>query len=358
MRSARMKRTTRSILFVAQDAGGFQAIIPVFRRLQKRTTMRVAGVFGDVARVLPTSRGLQLVHPEKVSDAKLRRVFDDFQPQIVVVGPSASATSLDKRAMQVARQRSIPIVMVTDNCMNANLFFGKAGDAPLMPDRVCVMNAVCAKEVQKHHVPVSRLMVTGSPYFDTVKHSMEGAQQKKDTLLFICQPFTEFAAAFPGAGYGYSEVDVFSDVVTAAQRLGTWKKIVVRWHPRTRNRRKFDEIIRQSALPIALDAASPLQRLIRTSSLVVGMNSTALMDAVLMGKPVVSYQPQLNREDALMTNAWGLSTLVTDPKKLPEAMRRAVRKNTSKHLSGLREKMLPSGATNRVIRVIEELLTI
>ena len=355
-----MKPSKYRILFVSQDAGGFQAIIPVYRRLKQRKTFVVSGIFGDIVRVLPSARGLKLTKPSTLTDADLHKAFDRLRPQLVVTGPSAAATSLDKRAMALAKKHSIPTLMIADNCMNTDMLFAKGEDEKerIFPDRICVMNDTCSLEMKNGSVPSELLRVTGSPYFDTVTSALAKSKTKKRILLFICQPFSEFVSEFPDGGFGYLEQDVFADVAAAANRIGGFDEILVRWHPRTRNHHKFDVTKDGSVIPMRFDSKSSLHQLIRDASLVVGMNSTALMDAALAGKPVVSYQPGLNRRDALMTNAWGLSTLVTKKQQLFLAMRRALRKKSSKKSDRVREKFLPSGATNRVIRVIQEMLNV
>jgi hypothetical protein len=355
-----MKPHRQHILFVSQDAGGFQAIIPVYRRLKKRKTVAVSGIFGDVARALPTSRGLKLVSPERYTDAEMQSVFDRVQPQLVVTGPSGSGTSLDKRAIALAQRRSIPTMTVADNCMNVPLLFGRQGDARMifLPESICVMNAFCAAEMKKNGVPESSITITGNPYFDSISMALGRATSKKRIALFICQPFSELIAAHAEAGYGYTEQVVFADVVSALNRIDAFDEIIVRWHPRTQLRQKFDHIIKQSLHPVTLDAKTPLPKLIRKATIVIGMNSTALMDAALAGRSVVSYQPGLNRGDALMTNTWGLSSLVTKKEQLLATIRRAIIKKPSKKRLEIRKKVLPSGATNRVIHIINEMLNV
>jgi hypothetical protein len=155
---------------------------------------------------------------------------------------------------------------------------------------------------------------------------------------------------------GFHERDVLIDVVAAATRLLTRHRqqatLVIKPHPR--------EAGQPFALPQAgkslairlLNEADVSPRLAAAGAdLVVGMNSMLLLEACLLGTPVVSYQPGLRQPDVLPSNRLGWSRGVFQRDELEAALEDELMNNRSTMFSSLRGAD-QAGATARVIALL------
>jgi hypothetical protein len=84
------------------------------------------------------------------------------------------------------------------------------------------------------------------------------------------------------------------------------------------------------------------------------MNSTALMEACLLRRPVVSYQPNLRIRDPLPSNRLGWSRAVYDPVALRGALQQELfdPHHRRSRLARLRRIDLPQGAAARIAALV------
>jgi hypothetical protein len=322
------------ILFVTQDKGGFNAISPVYMKLKREHPRGVWGVF------------------EPISKKELMKVFALHKPDVLVVGTS-SGLSVDKLATGIARTLAIPSVAVMDFWSNYTLRFSDPGTANLvyLPDRIFVMDDICKREMVKEGFDPKRIVVTGNPYFETFFRK-RSVIKGKPIISFLSQPFSELIREDKGFDFGFDDIEAFRDVVKALERLGVTEEIVVKLHPRTKNTHAYDALIKASRLSIRVDLKTPTTKIIERSSLVIGMNTVALFEAALMGKNVLSYQPNLNRPDPLISNRLGLSVPVYKKKDLLVAIRRLRSGKKPVRYKNIRDRYVHGHATRNVINLI------
>jgi hypothetical protein len=324
---------TPKVLFVTQDAGGFRAVVPVYRWLQRDRRFFIRGLFGKAR--------------------NLEATFDRFRPTLVVTGPSAG-WSLDKQALVIAKGRNIPTMTILDFGGNLEtLLTAPDRDVPLA-DTICVMNDLVRKDLIAWGCPKTRIIVTGNPGFDDIARR-PSKRPKNGPVLFIEQPFTELEYAFPGSGFGLDERRVFADLVASLATVDLTRKVIVRFHPRTKDRKKFDDIIHASRLDVVIDGKTPLSTLMQKSALVLGMNSTALLEACARGIPVVSYQPGLVGTDPLPTNRAKITRCLRTSQELTRALAASLQTGGTKSSASALEKVIPRHATKAVIRQIQRI---
>lgn len=302
-----MNSARRKILFVAQDAGGFAAVFPVYKKMKQTSPRNIWGMFGNVSKSNVKGRGIPFVDPEAIADEMLEKLFER-KLDLLVVGTSIGP-SLEKRVTVMARERSIPVIAIMDFWSNYTLRFSDPGteNRAYLPDAALVMDEVCKREMIKEGFDPRMLVVTGSPAFDAFKISK---RKKGDCIVFLSQPFSELIPENPGLNFGYDEVRVFADVVSVLEDLNVSRPLIVKHHPRTKNQEVFSSLIEKSDFSIRVEKKMPTKTLIEKATLVIGMNTVALFEAALVGKNVISYQPGLNRPDPLISNRLGLSVPV------------------------------------------------
>ncbi|KAF0180018.1 MAG: hypothetical protein FD161_1031 [Limisphaerales bacterium] len=182
----------------------------------------------------------------------------------------------------------------------------------------------------------------------------EGANLHPLLLLFASQPISQMA---DGASWGFDEHLVLSDIIAALDATlrgqGQQAVLLVKRHPREMSELTLPKTAALST-HVVDDSLGDYRELVAASDFVLGMNSNLLLEACLLGKPVVSYQPGLLRPDPLPSNRLGWSRAVTTRDALAPAVAEEIfddsRRRSRKEL--LRSLPRPSGAAERVMRLL------
>jgi hypothetical protein len=181
------------------------------------------------------------------------------------------------------------------------------------------------------------------------------------TVLYVSQPLSEL---FGRETLGFLESDVLAGITSSLAEVADRRRcslsLLVKRHPR------------EAGTPLSLPA-SPSSHLaigaipdddhtdrhewVVGCDLVVGMSSILLMEAALLRRPVVSFQPGLRMADTLPSNAMGWSRAVYDSAELSGVLEAEMfdpqtQDERERRLAAIE---LPSGATGRVITLLEGL---
>lgn len=330
-----MTRLRPRVLVAAQDPGGAQAVAPVARHLVEDGYVELAaagaGWAGPVFQrwSLPMLPPVDLgaVRPEWSALAEAAsRTLAVFPPQLVLLGTSWGP-SLEKTLINAARNTGIPSIGVLDSWMHYVERFSGPGPRErlaLMPDYVAVMDEMARNEMVALGFAPDRLVVTGQPAFDRLSRPAQDgdpAKVKEDVLaragaapgaalvVFVSEPITAVFGPDPlaPAHPGYDERQVLADVAAAVEAIRMKHRrdvvLVVKAHPK-------DDAAALRAAVAPLPGAAVLQdeepaRLVAAADAVVGMSSILLVEAHLLGRPVVSYQPGLRGRDPFVLTRGG-----------------------------------------------------
>ncbi len=224
------------------------------------------------------------------SDARHEAFLRAEQPDVMLVTPLVSLGSREADFVTSARALGIPVglpVFSWDNLTTKGIIHVK-------PDRVFVWNDVQKNEAVRYHdIVADDVSVVGAPRFDEffalkVKTPREafcakfGVEAGRPILTYLCS--SEFVAG--------SEADFVRTWIDEIRREPALKEcgILIRPHPRTLSEwRKLDF----SAWPNAALATSPqmnadqlLYDTMYHSAAVVGLNTSAQIEAGIVGRPV------------------------------------------------------------------------
>lgn len=338
---------------MAQDMGGCNAQLPVMFRLHRKSGYKIEALFGPVCKEYIAPHLARYIAKSVDPEAEVARRLKAFRPDIIVVGISIG-NSLDKGAVAWAKKHHIPCIGIVESWGDTVGGFSSPGteDLDRIPDRICVLDDFLKRRMKKEGFDPSRIIVTGNPHFDSFafpkkKHTGEKA------VYFFCQPFSEL----PQLETGLDEVRVFRDLIQALERLKVDLPVIIRFHPRTKKRHKFDDIIANSQMRITIDRSKIMETALAKADLVLGMFGAALFEAALMGKKVLSYLPALTIPDPLMSNRIGLSVPVYRKRDLVSKMSKLIRSNRHEEiLSDVRNKYVHGHATENVIHCIQSFL--
>jgi hypothetical protein len=298
------------VAFVVEDAGGARAVLPVVREVASATLL-LGPAAADVAR----SMGMQ-VEPERVvttvEDVE-RQLTDVANADVVVTGSTCWGLRMEARAVRAAREARRASLTVVDFWSNyrERLSFPGEDDWNALPTCLAVVDDKMRSDLLKLHPPEVRLEVTGSPAFDELFDRQ--ALPRGDVVTFLSQPIQ----ALYGDGLGYTERSILVTLAGACRELGY--PLQVKPHPRE-DAKALATLAESLGVTMA---EGTLSACFARSFAVVGMTTMGLVEAALVGRRAFSVQLGRVGEDALPTNAGGLTTAVASAADLREGLRAA-----------------------------------
>jgi hypothetical protein len=236
-------------------------------------------------------RWLERAIPE---DAGIRAYIDEHRPDVVLITPLIALGSSQIDHLRAARSLGIPAGL----CVWSWDHLSSKALIREVPDRVFVWNETQKREAERlHRVPPSQIVVTGAQCFDkwfdrqpsrdreTFCRQL-GLPADRPILLYVCSaPFSGSAPEAPFA------VDWIRRIrASPSSRLRT-AAILVRPHP---SRRPEWEGVDVSMLRDVVvwggdsggDAAADYFDSLFHSAIVAGLNTSAFIEAGILGRPV------------------------------------------------------------------------
>jgi len=320
----------------AQDPGGASAVAPVAQRLveEGQVGLKAAGArwaartfWSYSLPVLAIAELEQLPATWEAADDAARKLLAAYPADGLLLGTSWGP-SLEKSLTRLAARAGIPTLAVLDAWANyAERFYGPrpADGLVCLPDRVAVMDDWARRDMGALGFPEERLVVTGHPAFDEMVLLREpaalacrraearrslGLPADATVVAFFSQAITTLYGDDPRSPsyLGYDERTVMPDIVAAVEALRSEHSaplvLAVKLHP------KDDAAAVRGALTgtrgaVVILPDADARALLFAADVAVGMSSTLLVESYLLGKPTISYQPGLRREDPLILTRAG-----------------------------------------------------
>jgi hypothetical protein len=315
------------ILIFARDPGGANTVIPLVRPL------RAAGhevlLYGkDVALAKYSQAGLDSTDMAAVlyggiTPESLRDLLKDKAPDVVITGTSADDFT-EKYLWNVSGKLGIPSMAIQDQWLNYGIRFSsqtvhemeeytRNPAHPFLPTRIVAPDAYAKKEMIAAGLPEERIVVCGQPYFEMVlasqcEHSgvalFNEAHHLTDEDLVVVFASEPISKTFGEGGlryWGYNELTILASLVEAlndaAAEAPRPVTLIVRPHPKE-GREHFLEILgRCRGVRWLFDTESLPWTLMNRADLVCGMSSMFLIESAILGRPVLSIQIGLCREN-------------------------------------------------------------
>jgi UDP-N-acetylglucosamine 2-epimerase len=202
----------------------------------------------------------------------------------------------------------IPSMAVLDHWCNYGIRFSSLTTQELaqfnqqcdvLPDYVCVMDEFARQEMANDGVPYERIRVLGNPHFETLLIKTGVAPDVRKQFAHDDELLVTFASEsnLEDNGYGDEKTAVahLIEVLQHAAALqGKKVVLVIRLHPKEAMEKYAEYLDRPG---IILDKTTDGIALLMASDVVVSVSSMFLIEAVILGKPVISYQPSARNPD-------------------------------------------------------------
>jgi hypothetical protein len=281
------------MVFLAHDPGSYDVTNPVYNKLMDKNHDAKYFCVGPAASLNPEHA---VSEPDFLTE--LHAYLRTGTISVLVTGRSWG-TDLEPRAIRLCQAFHIPTVAILDYWSNYTMRLAPPSNAVICPDHYVVMDELAKKEAMLEGVSESIIRVLGHPGLDRYvgyRSKQSKPISKALKVLYLSQPLSQLY----GDSWGYTEQSVWQDLLRANEQIPM--QLHVKFHPK--DNPSFKEQFG------AMSVTGDLIELMPQYDLVIGMNSMALLHAVIMGVRAVSYQPQLKKPDVCITTKLGLTPLL------------------------------------------------
>jgi len=366
----------KTILAVAHDPGGATALRPVLDVLYRRRDRCLAILAQSSAVEEFEETGLPVVdcgqnspHFSQLYEWAASQLLN-YKPDLLLTATGGRA-SFERAFIRASRKLGIKCITVLDSWTNYSRRLLEPGESKLtrsvLPDIVTAIDKFAAAEMQKEGFPAEIIRVIGQPALDEIlrwsrqpevqkcrQFVREHYQLSPDTplVVFFSQPIAEMYPPASMSYRGYTEHKVLADVLQALSELDPQPFLIVKTHPKE-DQEKFTKLHYQSTLPLTIAKEVATEALIQATDMVIGMTSIVMVKSFLLMKNVISYQPKLIGQDALVISRLGLIKTIKEREGLVAALSET---RVDDLRSELPDTWIDGRAADRLLEVIESIL--
>jgi hypothetical protein len=273
-------------------------------KLRDRSRERTPGLFvalgnavGRRARWLqrPLQAMLRWLERAVPDDPSLRAYIEEQKPDVVLVTPLIALGSSQIDYLRAARLAGIPTAL----CVWSWDHLSSKALIRELPDRIFVWNETQKREsIELHGVPASQVVVTGAQCFDKwfdrqplrdrdMFCRQVGLPADRPILLYVCS--APFIGSQPEAPF---VVDWIRRIRSHPSSRLRETPILVRPHPSRRSEWEpvdlapYADVAVWGSDPVSPDARADYFDSLFHSAIVVGLNTSAFIEAAILGRPV------------------------------------------------------------------------
>jgi hypothetical protein len=302
-----------TVLFAAGDVGGARALLPIMQVCEDRGLPFVLLAHGHLVQEAPES--WERVYFCCDNDDGAMQDFLQGHDIDRLVFASSVHDALPLRIAHCAKDLGIRVIHVLDNWTGYRRRLEMNAFPALVPDVYTVMDECALQAAVQDGVEASVLEVTGQPALASLGDEYRtlsidellqtrkslGFTQQRLLLVFVSEPVAQDQGTSPASPHyrGYTEKDVLQLYCRHLQPLADRLEIALLPHPR-QNCHALSGLWQhcRGGLRGGVITGISGREAVWLADGVAGMASILLYEAWLLGKPVISLQPNL-RQDAL-----------------------------------------------------------
>ena len=295
------------ILFVASDPGGSRALIPIINACEERNLNSVVvdhGYLGrEVSDTVMKIDAQEFINYEHFKDSQSRHAYS-----VLCFGTSLK-DNIPLRIVFNAKNIGIPTICILDNWMNYKHRLCLKKDNYVWPDIYAVMDEYAKMKAIEEGIPEEMIKITGHPAFSNiidlhqeiqnVDNSNNIQTRNKKLIVFVSEPVEHdnLNAINEKLKRNYTEKDVLKILYDKCKLLSKKLSINILPHPREdiNSLKSYVSEIGGVADDVVIDGHN--RDIIGGADGVIGMTSILLYESWLKGKPTLSLQPGLARND-------------------------------------------------------------
>jgi hypothetical protein len=296
--------------------GTLHALLPLVPLLQKR--------FSEPIQLLAWNHLI----PSEIAGQNGVQLFSDFrqfqesisEPCSFLLTGTSEKSLEDSELWQWAETKKIPSFAFVDQWSNIAVRFEKAKSAP---GHIFAIDSWCAAEIKKLELP-SKIHVVGTPLWDMLNDIRRGNIRSKEAV-FVTEPVSARPLKEHLEIHGYQDLDSLEWALDALnlwlENTGEKISLKIKLHPRDSAERVESWLnAHRSKIDVQITEDNK-QKILSEAEFVFGDRSMLLVEASLVGAPVVSFQPG-RKSESPATDREGLE-VVTDKTQILSAMKKA-----------------------------------
>jgi len=345
---------SKRVLLFSRDPGGANTITPLVEPLAKSGwTVLLYGkdaALDKYTRAGVVGQNLAL-HCVPITQDSIFNFLKQEMPDFLITGTSTDDFT-ERFLWKAAEKLNIPSFAILDHWINYGFRFSKYQvseldkyrldpEHPFLPTRILVMDEYGRQEAIKDGVAPDKLFITGQPHFEAlIRNSqkistdqLRSVRQKMGALtdgdLLITYASEDLGESYHETDHsphywGYTERTIFRELLNALLKFApqSHRKIhlVIKIHPKERVD-NFDDLVATKSpfITFRVDKETNPVELIKASDLICGMSSMFLMESVILGKPILSIQIGLCRENPFVLDRMGIVQSILNSESLVNA---------------------------------------
>lgn len=273
-----------SVLAILMQPGATDFVLPALLRSGNRQDRGTVTLVTDPAWIIPEDRaglvGCEILAAATYAD-QAATLLARRRPEVLVV--SATRKPAEIEAMAAAASLGTRIVQVLDVPYNHAGRVRESSPPEILADAIAVISERDKHDATRGGIPQERIAVVGHPGWERI---LPAAPANPADMVFVSQPLDA-----DGFGrFGYSEKPAWRMVLEARHRRPDLFRSLI-WAPHPRESAP-------ATIPDGCDGiADATGAALFACGTALGICSAALTDAFLMGRRVVSVQPENPADD-------------------------------------------------------------
>ncbi len=368
----------KKVLATSWHPGGAKAIAPVIKALAAEGRVEVIVLGHEFSKQIFDNAGIPYKTIKDFGETNISRgsmlsLLVGVSPDIVLTGTSGqegNANDIIEHTMTLAaRDWNIKSVAVLDYWANYSKRFSdeRTGNKlDVLPDKIAIMDKIARDDMLAEGFPAEKLVITGNPNFDILPakaqaFTQEMRDQVRQAIGLPCQTLFFFAAGVLSRfaqKIGFWDMDVLKVIANALPNL-PGVGIAMRLHPRTptEDKSQIEKFIADLAGKVKLVEDVNSLTLALAADLTIVQDSTVGIEAIYMGRPCISLQPELKVPDSFLPSKKGVALVAYESKGCEDLLLYSADPKARARMVKIASKFVTDGkATERVAQLVYSLL--
>ncbi|MBP2033804.1 hypothetical protein J2Z42_002511 [Clostridium algifaecis] len=377
----------KKVMLFSRDPGGANTVAPLYKKLINKGYDVI--LYGkDAALNKYNQYGLHggdiNTKLHCISQDEVYKFLLQESPDFLITGTSADDFT-EKYLWKAAERLNIKSFAILDQWVNYGVRFSKYSVNelekyninkihPYLPYKILAMDEYAKKQIINEGISKEKILVSGQPYFDYLiekqqylnkdeiyKLRKELCENKDEVIItYVSEPISKVYNENDSSQHywGYTERTIFKQLFYVLNKISDDYKIniklIIRLHPKEDENNYSDIIddIHSKYISILTDKRIDGFNLMFVSDLICGMSSMFLIEAAIIGKPIVSMQMGLKRENPFILDKKGILKSVLSEEDLKKRLKNILVEHKIENGSFKVEK----GAVGKVIEYMEALI--
>lgn len=335
------EQSNKKVILFSRDPGGANCIIPLDAPLKDLNyNVNLYGKDSALKKYSESAlNGINILnHIENIELKDIEEFIKNESPNLIITGTSADDMT-EKYIWKAAESLNIPAFAIVDQWLNYGIRFSEYGVGEMqtyqkdknldyLPFKIFVMDETAKHEAIKDGIPEEKLVVTGQPYFETIKKKFKDItdlQEIRDNLSINAKEFVITYASEPiedtykSSGHlGYTEKTVFEDflseLISFSEKFDKNICLIIKQHPKEKpdNYNEIEKNFKNNKIRLLIDQNTDSMSIIALSDLIVGMSSMFLIESAILGKKVLSIQTGLKIKNPFILDKIGILKSITN----------------------------------------------